>query len=678
MLVAESRPRNLGWTHAGPLLFGDWGTSRLYVLGLAFYYTGHASPFYLTVMSLIMAVVAWGYTIVCRCFPDGGGVYSAARRLSPTLSVIAATLLICDFIITAALSAIEGFHYFGAEGNWVVVFAAIGTMIVLGAVNWFGAKSAGRFALVIAIAAICASAIIGALCIPLLPAGIKTATMHVDGVTTNWNKWESLVRIVLALSGVEAVASMTGLMKTPVEKTAKKTIWPVLIEVVLLNLIFGIALNALPGRVETKTPDYVKYEVRANFDSSLKPAANATTNTPTGSMTPAEVAHVETLKQEAKDVLEYRQTAVKVLAEHAGTTALGAATGRALGIASGIVFGLLLLSAANTAILAMVSVFYALGQDKEVPSVFTKLNYSGVPWVGLLISAAAPCLVLLFVHDDKALGELYAIGVVGAIAINMVCCAWNKDLPIKKWERIGLWAIGILMSGIFLTIVVAKPHATIFAGSICVAVLIVRTFVRKRAEERANLPEPTQGWLAELQQNAATKLPPGKARIMLAARGRQNAEFAVDLARKKDAILFGIYIRTLRVMDVTPGALPKIESDPQAQETLGQVSTIARRAGVPFYPIYLTATDVADEVLDYTVTFGCETLIMGKSNRGTLSRALEGDVVAKVAQHLPEGVSLITRAADIAATVTPLADKPSAAAHTTTDDGENHGSGGKA
>lgn len=678
MLVAESRPRNLGWTHAGPLLFGDWGTSRLYVLGLAFYYTGHASPFYLTVMSLIMAVVAWGYTIVCRCFPDGGGVYSAARRLSPTLSVIAATLLICDFIITAALSAIEGFHYFGAEGNWVVVFAAIGTMIVLGAVNWFGAKSAGRFALVIAIAAICASAIIGALCIPLLPAGIKTATMHVDGVTTNWNKWESLVRIVLALSGVEAVASMTGLMKTPVEKTAKKTIWPVLIEVVLLNLIFGIALNALPGRVETKTPDYVKYEVRANFDSSLKPAANATTNTPTGSMTPAEVAHVETLKQEAKDVLEYRQTAVKVLAEHAGTTALGAATGRALGIASGIVFGLLLLSAANTAILAMVSVFYALGQDKEVPSLFTKLNYSGVPWVGLLISAAAPCLVLLFVHDDKALGELYAIGVVGAIAINMVCCAWNKDLPIKKWERIGLWAIGILMSGIFLTIVVAKPHATIFAGSICVAVLIVRTFVRKRAAERANLPEPVQGWLAELQQNAATKLPPGKPRIMLAARGRQNAEFAVDLARKKDAILFGIYIRTLRVMDVTPGALPKIESDPQAQETLGQVSTIARRAGVPFYPIYLTATDVADEVLDYTVTFGCETLIMGKSNRGTLSRALEGDVVAKVAQHLPEGVSLITRAADIAATVTPLAEKPTPAPHTTTDDGENHGSGGKA
>ncbi|MBL8876988.1 MAG: amino acid transporter, partial [Phycisphaerae bacterium] len=100
MLVLENRPpRNLKWYHAGPLLFGDWGTSRLYVLGLAFYYTAHASVLYLAAMSLIMAAVAWAYTVVCRCFPDGGGVYSAARRLSPTLAVLGATLLLCDYIV---------------------------------------------------------------------------------------------------------------------------------------------------------------------------------------------------------------------------------------------------------------------------------------------------------------------------------------------------------------------------------------------------------------------------------------------------------------------------------------------------------------------------------------------------------------------------------------------------
>ena len=50
------------------------------------------------------------------------------------------------------------------------------------------------------------------------------------------------------------------------------------------------------------------------------------------------------------------------------------------------------------------------------------------------------------------------------------------------------------------------------------------------------------------------------------------------------------------------------------------------------------------EILDYTVTFGCDTLIMGKSRRASVARALTGDVVADVAAQLPEGVSLLTRA----------------------------------
>ena len=35
---------------------------------------------------------------------------------------------------------------------------------------------------------------------------------------------------------------------------------------------------------------------------------------------------------------------------------------------------------------------------------------------------------------------------------------------------------------------------------------------------------------------------------------------------------------------------------------------------------------------------------MGKSRRSLFSRALAGDVVSRVGQHLPEGVDLITRA----------------------------------
>jgi amino acid transporter/nucleotide-binding universal stress UspA family protein len=642
MLVsAESRPRNLTAWHAGPLLFGDWGTSRLYVLGLAFYFTGHASPYYLGIMSLIMVAVAWGYTIVCRCFPDGGGVYAAAKKVSPLLAVIAATLLICDFIVTAALSAVEAFHYFGMHGKTMILLSCLGTIAVLGVLNWFGSKAAGRFALIIAVFAIFASAVVGAMALKLLPAGLSETKWTVPGVETGWERWTSLVRIVLALAGVEAVASMTGLMKQPVARTSKRTIWPVLIEVIALNMLFGIALNALPGRLETKTPDYIRLELggvdrtEPKFTSDFKPVDAATV------VTPEQQANMQEVK-------EYRSTALRVMAEHVGTTSFSPRVGHIFGIASGIVFGLLLLSAVNTAILALVSVFYALGQDKELPQSLTKLNYSGVPWVGLVISVIAPIAVLLIVSDDKALGELYAIGVVGAIAINMTCCALNKELAIKKWERIGLWVIAVLMSAIFITIVIAKPNATLFASVIVGSVLVARFFVKKIEANKLlsqPLPTPQAGWLAELPTGPVQGLD-REARIMLAARGRANAEYAVDLARKRKAALFAIYVRTLRVLDVTPGQSPRIETDPEAQETLGTVAVIAKRAGVPFVPIYVTSPNVAEEILDYTVTFACDTLIMGKSQRGTLARTVGGDVISQIAKALPPGVAMETRSTD--------------------------------
>jgi amino acid transporter/nucleotide-binding universal stress UspA family protein len=614
MLVTDSRPRNLTWLHAGPLLFGDWGTSRLYVLGLAFYYTAHASVVYLLVMSGIMAAVAWAYTVICRCFPEGGGVYTAARQINPLLSVIAATLLLCNFIVTAALSAVECFHYFGVPHAWVVGLS-IGTIIILGGVNWLGSRSAGRLALVIAVLAVGASAVIAMFALPMIIPGLKSVTLTAPGVDSPWQKWESLVRIVLALSGVEAVANMTGLMKQPVERTARRTIWPVLVEVILLNLIFGLAINALPALAQTTTPDYVVHEIRGGVAAEAIPEA----------------------------VRAYRDTAMRVLAEHSVGEVLGPGAGRAVGLIAGVIFGLLLLSAVNTAVLAMVSVLYALGKDDELPGGLTRLNYSGVPWVALLVACALPLVMLPFISDPKTLGELYAIGVVGAIAVNVLCCAWNTALPIGVWERRGMWALGLMMAGIELTIIVAKPHATIFAGGVIVGVLMLRAFVRGASRRgKEPLPVPEAGWMAELRE-APARLESATSRIMLAARGRDNAEYAVDLARRRGAALFAMYVRTLRVLDVQPGQLPKLESDAQAQEALGTVAVLARQAGVPFVPIYVTSPNIAEEILDYTVTFNCDTLIMGKSRRTLFSRALAGDVLNTVQNTLPEGITLITR-----------------------------------
>src|SRR4051812_32591405 len=112
-LLTSHRPRNVGWLQAGGLLFGDWGTSRLYVLGIAFFFAGRSSFWLILAMSGLTLAVAWAYTQICRIYPDGGGVYTAAKSRSRTLAVIGALLLFADYTVTASLSSLEAFHYFG-------------------------------------------------------------------------------------------------------------------------------------------------------------------------------------------------------------------------------------------------------------------------------------------------------------------------------------------------------------------------------------------------------------------------------------------------------------------------------------------------------------------------------------------------------------------------------------
>ena len=614
MLVAESRPRNLKWYHSGALLFGDWGTSRLYVLGLTFFLTAHASVLYLAAVGALMIAVAWAYVVVCRSFPDGGGVYTAARQLNPTVSVVGATLLLCAYIMTAAISVVVAFHYFGVprEFTYPASFLAI---LGLGVLNWFGAHTAGRAAVAVAVAAGAASLAIAIACIPFVPAGLRTISF--SHLPPAGEAWVTFTRLCLAMAGIEAVANMTGVMREPVVRTARRTIWPVAIEVVAFNLLFGLALTGLPGQLSTAVPDAVTYA---------------------GATPPPEVLH-------------YRDVAMKELAIESGRRWFGAGAGFAVGKAAAVVFGLLLLSAANTAVMTMVSVLYSMGQDRELPRGLTRLNYSGVPWVGLIVACGVPLLVLAITRDVELLAVLYVIGVCGAVTTNILSCAINRRLPMRPAERLGLWTLGVFLAGVTLTIALTEGEATAFAGVVVSIVLLTRWALKLRARRAgapgaAALPEPVVGWLEEIRRAPAV-LDPSRPRIMLAARGRYQSEFAVDLARRRGAVLFVIYVRTLRLIDVVPGKLPKVEEDPAAQEALGTTAVLARQAGVPFFPIYVSATDIAAEILDYTVTYGCDTLIMGASRRSHLARRLTGDVVMQVADHLPEHVALIMRSPEV-------------------------------
>jgi amino acid transporter len=142
------RPRNVDTPRAAAILYGDWGTSKAYVIGLAFAVAGYASFWLIALMCVLTALVGLNYMVICRLYPDGGGVYASVRHRSEVLSIVGAFLLIADYLVTAAISALSAFAYLGVPHPEKFAAAAI---LIIGLLNLLGPKQTGGLAFLISV-----------------------------------------------------------------------------------------------------------------------------------------------------------------------------------------------------------------------------------------------------------------------------------------------------------------------------------------------------------------------------------------------------------------------------------------------------------------------------------------------------------------------------------------------
>src|ERR1700691_2918820 len=154
MIVAGNsrRPRNVDVPRAAAILYGDWGTSKAYVIGLAFAVGGYSSFWLILAMCVLTALVGVNYMTICRHYPDGGGVYASVRHRSVTISIVGAFLLIADYIVTAAISALSAFQYLGQYfGIPHPELCAAACIVIIGALNFFGPKNTAGLAFLISV-----------------------------------------------------------------------------------------------------------------------------------------------------------------------------------------------------------------------------------------------------------------------------------------------------------------------------------------------------------------------------------------------------------------------------------------------------------------------------------------------------------------------------------------------
>jgi amino acid transporter/nucleotide-binding universal stress UspA family protein len=618
---AVHRPRNVDWKRAAALLYGDWGTSKAYVIGLAFLAAGFSSLPIILAVCVLTGLVGINYMVICRHFPDGGGVYSAARSQGRLLAVVGALLLLADLTVTAALSGWSALSYItsGAEQvTWIrflrdhIALATIGLLVVMAAINYMGPKHSGSFAVALALPTVIVVVCLIALSVPYLNTHFLQPRHESLGAV-----WVQFVGVILALSGAESIANLTGVMKLDpgssmdhpsVARESFKAITPVAIEVVAGTALLGWAMLSIPS-VLGKT-------------LHLTHAAQVT----------------DVLKQRSEDMLRF-------IGEQFATATFSPAVGNIFGWIVGIVFFLLLLSAANTAIVAMIGLLYMMARDREMPRQFTRLNRHGVPFYPLLIAIALPVLVLLFAADFTALAGLYAIGVVGAITVNVGSCTFNRTVGFTWYDRVLFATTFAILFFVELTLAHTKLDALQFVLAVLIGGLALRAYTLKRqglttvtvTHEVAKMVTP------DLAATVEPRFQEGQ-KIMVAARGITPVlGFALEEAQLRKATLYVLYVKEIVVFYGGGPALGRArwQDDPEATAIMTMMTRLGADRDLCVIPLYAASEDAAATILDLSATMGVDYLIIGASQRTAMTKLLRGSVATNVAQQLPESIRLV-------------------------------------
>jgi amino acid transporter/nucleotide-binding universal stress UspA family protein len=494
-----------------------------------------------------------------------------------------------------------------------IAFATIGVLLVLGFINWFGPKHSGSLAVALALPTVIVVVALIAISIPYLTTHFLEPRHESLSML-----WVQFVGVILALSGVEAIANLTGVMKldpgsTPerpsVARESLKAITPVAIEVVCATAVLGWAMLSLPAVLERTL----------------------------GLSTKSEVAAI---------LLKRHEDMLRFMGEQFAAASFGVWIGQAFGWVVGIVFLLLLLSAANTAIVAMIGLLYLTARDGEMPRHFKRLNRHGVPLYPLLIAVGLPVIVLMTATNFQSLAGLYAIGVVGAITVNLGSCTFNRAIGFTWYDRVLFGITFTILFFVELTLARTKPDALFFVVCVLGIGLALRAWTQKRSG--FTTLTVTRQVAAMVSPNLVATMQPrleeGQ-KIMVAARGITPVlSFALDEAQLRKATLCVLYVKEIAVYYAggpTFRGRARWQDDPEAQAIMSLMLRLGAERNICVLPVYAVSEDAAATILDLSATMGVDFLMIGATQRHALANLLRGSVATSVAQQLPDSIQLV-------------------------------------
>jgi hypothetical protein len=147
------------------------------------------------------------------------------------------------------------------------------------------------------------------------------------------------------------------------------------------------------------------------------------------------------------------------------------------------------------------------------------------------------------------LAQLYAIGVVGAILINIGSTSTDFSLSLPRSTRLLMLASAGILFFVEFSIAVEKPKASLFAAIVLVIGLAARAIARRTKRQQPHHAPP----LHLGQSRRSFKTAPGK-KYLVAVRGKSEPllRFAIEEAQAQQAMLY-----VLRVKEIVVNTLPE-------------------------------------------------------------------------------------------------------------------------
>jgi basic amino acid/polyamine antiporter, APA family len=561
------------------IAYGEIASSIYFALGIVAGYALGFTPLVLLIAGIIFLIVALSYAEGTAAIPETGGAATFVRRaFNDLFGFLTGWALFLDYLIVISLSALFLPHYLGTalsvdvlrDSPWDAVIA----VCVIAAIAGIRLARRSRFhtgGLAVAGLDLATQLLLVILGLALLYSPDLLTQEISLGHTPAWSDLAfALPLAMLAYTGLETVANLAEETREPGRTLPRSLFSAIGLVVVLTVLIAVVGLSAFP--VE-------------NGQTALAG---------------------EWLRAPLAGIVQALQPS------------LPGWLGDALRVYVGLTGALVLLAAATTSISGFTRLAYSLGEHRQLPRSFGRLNRRTLVSPQAILAATGISITLVIVSSALAnevvfLASLYSFGVLLAFAAAQLAVLrlrmTEPDLARPFRAPLAAPLIGApLVIGVWILAVVTHPGAR-YAGPAWLALgVVVYLLVRRR--ERSGLFH---------EVNVFEELPPGVQfrRVLVPMKlgpiGEEMVATAVALAKERDARVDALFVIVVPLE--FPIDAPLWDQEEQATASLAEAVLLGEENDVRVEPITVRARAIGQAILEQADERQSELIVLGSSPR---------------------------------------------------------------